>query len=26
VEERDLTVAELVAFVCENREPLLEEA
>lgn len=26
VEERDLTVAELVAFVCENRRPLLEEA
>jgi acyl carrier protein len=26
IEERDLTVAELVAFVCENREPLFEEA
>jgi acyl carrier protein len=26
VEERDLTVAELVAFVCEHRQPILEEA
>ena len=26
VEERDLTVAELVAFVCEHRQPMLEEA
>jgi hypothetical protein len=26
VEERDLTVAELVAFVCEQRRPILEEA
>lgn len=26
VEERDLTVAELVAFVCEQRHPILEEA
>jgi acyl carrier protein len=26
VEERDLTVAELVAFVCEHREPILKEA
>jgi acyl carrier protein len=26
LEERDLTVAELVAFICENRQPLLEEA
>jgi acyl carrier protein len=26
VEERDLTVAELVAFVCEHRHPILEEA
>ena len=26
VEERDLTVAELVAFVCEHRQPVLEEA
>lgn len=25
VEERDVTVAELVAFVCENRQPSLEE-
>ena len=26
IEERDLTVAELVAFVCEHRQPMLEEA
>ena len=26
VEERDITVAELVAFVCEHRQPILEEA
>ena len=26
VEERDLTVAELVAFVCEHRQPVMEEA
>lgn len=26
VEERDITVAELVAFVCEERGPILEEA
>lgn len=26
VEERDLTVAELVTFVCEHRQPILEEA
>ena len=26
VEERDLTVIELVTFVCENRQPALEEA
>lgn len=26
VEERDLTVAELVAFVCEHRQPILKEA
>jgi acyl carrier protein len=26
VEERDLTVAELVGFVCEHRQPMLEEA
>ena len=26
VEERDLTVAELVAFVCAHRQPTLEEA
>jgi acyl carrier protein len=26
VEERDLTVAELVVFVCEHRQPILEEA
>jgi acyl carrier protein len=25
VEERDVTVAELVAFVCEHRQPILEE-
>jgi acyl carrier protein len=25
VDERDVTVAELVAFVCEHRRPLLEE-
>jgi acyl carrier protein len=25
VEERDITVAELVAFVCEHRQPTLEE-
>jgi acyl carrier protein len=25
VEERDITVAELVAFVCEHRQPSLEE-
>jgi acyl carrier protein len=25
VEERDVTVAELVAFVCEHRQPSLEE-
>jgi acyl carrier protein len=25
VEERDVTVAEVVAFVCENRQPSLEE-
>lgn len=25
VEERDITVAELVAFVCENRQPSFEE-
>ena len=26
VEERDLTVLELAAFVCEHRQPTLEEA
>jgi acyl carrier protein len=26
VEERDVTVAELVEFVCEHRQPVLEEA
>ena len=26
VEERDLTVAELVAFVCAHRRPVMEEA
>jgi acyl carrier protein len=26
VEERDLTVAELVVFVCEHRQPILREA
>jgi acyl carrier protein len=26
VEQRDLTVAELVVFVCEHRQPILEEA
>jgi acyl carrier protein len=26
VEERDLTVIELVTFVCEHRQPALEEA
>lgn len=26
VEERDLTVAELVTFVCEHRQPILKEA
>jgi acyl carrier protein len=25
VEERDITVAELVAFVCEHRQPTFEE-
>jgi acyl carrier protein len=25
VEERDITVAELVAFICEHRQPTLEE-
>lgn len=25
VEERDITVAELVAFVCQHRQPTLEE-
>ena len=25
VEQRDITVAELVAFVCEHRQPSLEE-
>ena len=25
VDERDITVAELVAFVCEHRQPSLEE-
>jgi acyl carrier protein len=25
VDERDITVAELVAFVCEHRQPALEE-
>jgi acyl carrier protein len=25
VDERDITVAELVAFVCENRQPSFEE-
>jgi acyl carrier protein len=25
VEERDVTVAELVAFVCEHRQPTLQE-
>jgi acyl carrier protein len=26
VDERDLTVAELVTFVCEHRQPILKEA
>lgn len=26
IEQRDLTVAELVMFVCEHRQPILEEA
>ena len=26
VEQRDLTVLELVTFVCEHRQPILEEA
>ena len=26
VEERDLTVAQLVAFICEHRQPIPEEA
>jgi len=26
VDERDLTVAELVSFVCEHRQPILKEA
>jgi acyl carrier protein len=26
LEERDLTVAELVAFVCEHRQPIVKEA
>jgi acyl carrier protein len=25
VEERDVTVADLVAFICEHRQPTLEE-
>jgi acyl carrier protein len=25
VEERDVTVAELVTFICEHRQPILEE-
>jgi acyl carrier protein len=25
VDERDVTVAEVVAFVCEHRQPILEE-
>jgi acyl carrier protein len=25
IDERDVTVAELVAFICEHRQPILEE-
>jgi acyl carrier protein len=25
IEERDVTIAELVAFICEHRQPILEE-